>query len=152
MPLRLVVDDLRGLEIAALLEEHLAEMRAVTPLKSKHALDLDALRRPEITFWTAWDGPRLAGCGALKDLGGEGELKSMRTAPAFRRRGVAKALLEHAIAESRRRGYARLSLETGSFAFFAPARALYAAFGFVPCGPFGDYRDDPNSSFMTLAL
>lgn len=144
------VDDLAGPEIRALLEEHLADMRAISPPESVHALDLDGLRRPEITFWTAWSGNALLGCGALKELSPDhGEVKSMRTARAHRRSGVARAMLAHIVAEARRRGYERLSLETGSMAEFAPARALYERFGFGYCGPFAGYVDDPNSVFMT---
>lgn len=144
------VDDLAGPEIRALLEEHLADMRAISPPESVHALDLDGLRRPEITFWTAWSGNALLGCGALKELSPDhGEVKSMRTARAHRRGGVARAMLAHIVAEARRRGYERLSLETGSMAEFAPARALYERFGFGYCGPFAGYVDDPNSVFMT---
>lgn len=144
-------DDLRGPEIRALLEEHLREMRSISPPGSVHALDLDGLRRPEVTFWTAWKGGDLLGCVALKELdAAHGEIKSMRTARAHRRRGVAAAMLRHVLAEAARRGYARLSLETGSMAAFEPARRLYASHGFRPCGPFADYTDDPNSVFMTL--
>lgn len=144
------VDDLAGTEIRGLLEEHLADMRAISPPESVHALDLDGLRRPEITFWTAWSGAALLGCGALKELSPDhGEVKSMRTARAHRRGGVARAMLAHIVAEARRRGYERLSLETGSMAEFAPARALYERFGFGYCGPFAGYVDDPNSVFMT---
>lgn len=144
------VDDLAGPEIRALLEEHLADMRAISPPESVHALDLDGLRRPEITFWTAWSGAALLGCGALKELSPDhGEVKSMRTARAHRRSGVARAMLAHIVAAARRRGYQRLSLETGSMAEFAPARALYERFGFGYCGPFAGYVDDPNSVFMT---
>ena len=147
------VDDLRGPEIAALLEEHLADMRRISPPESVHALDLEGLRRPEITFWTVWEGGQLLGCGALKELGRtHGEIKSMRTARAHRRKGVAAAVLAHLVTEARRRGYVRLSLETGSMPEFEPARRMYANFGFEPCGPFADYGPDPNSTFMTLAL
>jgi putative acetyltransferase len=118
-----------------------------------HALDLEALRAPEITFWTLWDGSHLLGCGALKELDPlHGEIKSMHTAEARRRTGVGARILTHIIDEARRRGYRRLSLETGSPAAFAPARALYARFGFVICGPFGNYRKDPYSICMTLDL
>ncbi len=147
------LDDLRGPEIRALLEEHLASMHALSPPGSVHALDLDRLRVPEIRFFTLWDGAVLLGCGAWKRLGARhGELKSMRTAEAHRGRGVARRLLEHLIADARAHGIARLSLETGSMAAFAPARRLYAAFGFVDCGPFDGYVLDPNSTFMTRAL
>ena len=151
MDLRL--DDLRHPTVIALLQEHLDWMHRISPPESVHALDLDALRRPDITFWTLWDGEALAGCGALRELAqGQGEVKSMRTAQTHLRRGVAARMLEHILAEARRRGYARLSLETGSMDYFAPARALYARAGFRPCGPFGDYVDDPNSVFMTRTL
>ncbi len=124
-----------------------------SPPESIHALALDQLRRPEITFWTAWSGAELLGCAALKQLdAAHGEIKSMRTARAHRRAGVARRLLEHLIGEARRRGYRRLSLETGSMAAFAPAHALYAGFGFVRCAPFADYVEDPNSVFMTREL
>lgn len=125
-------------------------MRAISPPESVHALDLDGLRRPEITFWTAWSGAALLGCGALKELSPDhGEVKSMRTARAHRRSGVARAMLAHIVAAARRRGYQRLSLETGSMAEFAPARSLYERFGFRYCEPFAGYVDDPNSVFMT---
>lgn len=146
-------DDLRGPEVRALLEEHLRNMRAISPPGSVHALDLDGLRRPGITCWTAWDGGELLGCGALRELDrAHGEIKSMRTAAAHRRKGVGAAMLRHILAVAQRRGYTRLSLETGSMAEFEPARRLYASFGFVPCGPFADYGPDPNSAFMTLEL
>jgi putative acetyltransferase len=151
--LRIRRDDLTGPEIRALLEEHLANMRRISPPESVHALDLDGLRRPEITFWTAWVGDALVGCGALKELSPQhGEVKSMRTASASRRTGVGRAVLETILAEARARGYTRLSLETGSQAAFEPARQLYARAGFEFCAPFADYDDDPNSVFMTLPL
>ena len=151
MDLRL--DDLRHPAVIALLQEHLDWMHRISPPESVHALDLDALRRPDISFWTLWDGEALAGCGALRELAqGQGEVKSMRTAQTHLRRGVAARMLDHILAEARRRGYARLSLETGSMDYFAPARALYARAGFRVCGPFGDYVDDPNSVFMTRTL
>lgn len=147
------VDDLSGPEIAALLTEHLKDMNAVSPPESKHALDLGGLREPEITFWTLWEGDKLAGCGALKELDAQhGEIKSMRTAADFRRRGVAATLLHHVLDEAQRRGYHRLSLETGSMNYFEPARRLYTRFGFANCGPFASYREDPNSIFMTKII
>lgn len=146
-------DDLSGPEIRALLEEHLRNMREISPPESVHALDLDKLRRPDITFWTAWDGADLVACGALRELTpAHGEIKSMRTALAHRRRGAARAMLEHIIRVARSRDYERLSLETGSMAAFAPARTLYASFGFTPCAPFADYVEDPNSAFLTMRL
>jgi putative acetyltransferase len=147
------VDDLRGAQIIRLLEEHLRNMHEITPAESVHALDLSGLRRPEVTMWSAWEGAELLGCGALKQLDLEqGELKSMRTARAHLRRGVASGILRVMLAEAKRRDYRRLSLETGSMAAFEPARSLYSRFGFQPCGPFADYTDDPNSYFMTLEL
>ena len=147
---------LGGLEtpqVATLLGEHLEEMRRYSPPESVHALDLERLRTPDLTFWSLWDGAEVLGCAALRELDAtHGELKSMRTAAAHRRRGVAAALLDHVVAEARRRGYRRLSLETGSPAEFAPARAMYAAYGFTSCGPFGPYLDDEFSVFMTLDL
>lgn len=146
-------DDLSGPEVRALLETHLRGMAEHSPPESVHALDLDGLRRPEITFWAAWQGSELLGCGALKQLGPrDGEVKSMRTAQAHQRRGVARVMVKHLIAEARARGYTRLWLETGSMAAFEPARQLYASVGFIFCEPFGDYRLDPNSVFMTLSL
>lgn len=146
-------DDLAGEKIAALLREHLENMHEITPPGSVHALDLERLRSPDITFWSVWQGDDLLGCGALKELDTtSGEIKSMRTVQAHRRQGVAAKMLAHILAEAQRRGYSRLYLETGALAEFAPARSLYARYGFEPCGPFADYADDPNSAFMTKKL
>src|SRR5580765_720196 len=124
-----------------------------SPPESVHALDLEALRSNDITFWTAWDGEGLLGCGALKELDPDhGEIKSMRTVAAHLRKGVARALLDHILGEAKRRGYSRVSLETGSAAAFAPAQKLYAGFGFTYCGPFADYVEDPYSVFMTRQI
>ena len=151
--MRIEINDLTGREIAELLQEHIDEMRSVSPPESKHALDLDGLRRPEITLWGVWDGTVLVGCGALKELeAGHGEVKSMRTSAAYQQKGVASMVLQHLIDEAKRRGYGRLSLETGSMPFFEPARRLYAKFGFEACAPFGNYRADPNSVFLTKVL
>ena len=140
-------------QVVALLREHLAGMAELSPPESIHALDLDGLRRPDITFWGAWRGDDLLGCGALKALdAAHGEVKSMRTAATQRRTGIGSAMLRHIVGEARQRGYRRLSLETGSMQGFTPARRLYARAGFVDCAPFADYTDDPNSVFMTLAL
>ena len=147
------VDDLRGPEIAQLLRTHLANARRWSPPESIHALDLGGLRAPQVTFWTAWEGATLLGCGALKELDRlHGEIKSMHTAEEFRGRGVATHLLAHIIGEARQRCYQRLSLENGSMEAYAPARALYARFGFVRTGPFDSYAEDPNCFFMTLDL
>jgi putative acetyltransferase len=152
--MRIVVDDLSGPAIAAFLTEHIEEMRSITPLESKHALDLDGLRRPEITFWSVLDGDdAVVGCGAVKALdASHAELKSMRTAQARKRSGIASLLLEHILAEATRMGFARISLETGSADFFRPARSLYEKYGFDYCEPFADYRLDPHSVFMTRTL
>ena len=147
------IDDLRGPEIATLLQEHLNDMRAWSPACSVHALDLDKLRNIDITFWTVWDGNILLGCGAVRQLDARhGEIKSMRTAVAHRGRGVAAAVLAHMLQTAGQRGYERLSLETGSQPQFAPAHALYTGFGFTECAAFGDYKPDPNSTFMTRSL
>jgi putative acetyltransferase len=146
-------DDLTRQPVRELIAEHLADMYATSPAESVHALDDAGLREAGVTFWTSWSGGTLLGCAALKELSpSEGEIKAMRTRPEARGRGVAANMLEFLIEESRRRGYRRISLETGSQDFFAPARRLYARHGFVPCPPFADYVSDPNSVFMTLHL
>ncbi|WP_082209726.1 GNAT family N-acetyltransferase [Fischerella sp. PCC 9605] len=146
-------DDLTGKKIADFLREHLEEMYEITPPESVHALDLEALRSPDITFWSAWEGSELLGCGALKELDSRsGEVKSMRTAKAHRRRGVASKILEHIITQAERRAYDCLNLETGALPEFAPARALYIRYGFEYRGPFAEYIDDPNSVFMMKKL
>jgi putative acetyltransferase len=151
--MRIEVDDLSRPAVHDLLREHLANMYEVSPPKSVHALDLAKLRAPDITFWTIWDDSILLGCGALRELTPtHGEIKSMRTPKALRRRGAGRAILAHIIAEARRRGYRRLSLETGSQDFFQVAQRLYESVGFTYCGPFADYKPDPNSVFMTLEL
>lgn len=150
-PVEIRLDSVDTPDVARLLQEHLEEMHRLSPPGSVHALDLRALREPAITLWSAWKGADLLGCGALKELGPEhGEIKSMRTSSAHVRTGVASALLRHILEEAGRRGYRRISLETGSDDAFAPARALYARFGFLECGPFGTYVEDPHSTFMTL--
>lgn len=146
-------DDLTGRKVAELLEEHLENMKEITPPESVHALDLKALRSPDITFWTAWENDELLGCGALKELDlSSGEVKSMRTAKAHRRKRVASKILEHIIKEAKRRGYNCLNWETGASPEFAPARALYALYGFEYRSHFAGYIDDPNSVFMTKKL
>lgn len=146
-------DDLTGPEVVALLAEHLDEMHSHTPLESVHALDVDGLRADGVTFWSAWSGDVLAGCGALKRLDqAHAEIKSMRTVEAFRGQGVASALLLHLVDEARSRGYRRLSLETGSNPPFEAARRLYERHGFAYTSPFGDYEPDPWSVFMSLDL
>ncbi len=153
MTFRIAVDDLTGPAIAALLQEHIDQMRAITPPESKHALDLDSLRAPGITLWSAHDDGHLVGCAALKHLDPtSAEIKSMRTATTAQRRGVAAALLTHLIGEARHRHYRRLYLETGAADFFHPARTLYERFGFRPCPPFADYRPDPHSVHLALTL
>ena len=158
--LHIRLDDLSDPRIAVFLEEHLQDMRATSPPESVHALDLSKLRDPSVHFFSAWlpakngthDGT-LVGTGAIKRLDAQhAELKSMRTAAAFRGQGIAKAILLHIVEYSRALGFQRLSLETGTQPFFAPAHSLYLAHGFIPCGPFGTYTLDPHSRFLTLAL
>jgi len=153
LPCGFQIDDLSGPEIRELLEEHLASMYLHSPPESVHALPIAGLRKPEITFWTAWENGELLGCGALKELNAQhAEIKSMRTSARHLRKGVATALVDYIVDSARRRGYRRLSLETGSMEAFEPARQLYASFGFADCGPFADYVEDPNSVFMTKDL
>lgn len=147
------IDDLQGSAIQALLQVHLDAMYEHSPPESVHALDLEALRHPSITFWTAWDGDELLGCGALKQHNADhAELKSMRTASSHVRKGVARAILRHIESAARAKGIQRISLETGTPAPFVAAQHLYASEGFVECGPFADYVLDPYSLFMTKAL
>lgn len=151
--MRIVDGDLSDPRVIALLAFHVRTARAATAQGSAHALDIEGLRAPGLRFWALWEDETLLAIGALKDLGdGHGEVKSMHVALAARRRGVGSAMLDHLIAAARADGWTRLSLETGSWAYFEPARTLYRRHGFVECGPFGDYREDPNSVFMSLAL
>jgi putative acetyltransferase len=151
--MRIEIDNLERPQVIALLEEHLQDMYATSPPESVHALDVSKLKLPSITFWTGWDGEQLLGCVAMSQLeDGHAELKSMRTTPSARKQGVASRLLNHVIEQAKHQGMQRLSLETGSMAFFEPAHRLYEKHGFEYCEPFGDYQPDPNSRFMTLAL
>ncbi|MBK8738502.1 MAG: GNAT family N-acetyltransferase [Betaproteobacteria bacterium] len=148
--MRIELDDLSRPAVHALLSEHLANMYELSPADKVFALDLAGLRAADITFWTVWDDGVLLGCGALKELSAtHGEVKSMRTPRALRRRGAGRKVLAHIIDVAMERGYAILSLETGSHPAFLPAQKLYQAFGFEYCGPFGSYRADPNSVFMS---
>jgi putative acetyltransferase len=147
------VDDLTGPEIAALLDEHMESMHTHSPPESVHALPIEKLRERDVTFWSVWENGELLGCGALKQLDPQhGEVKSMRTVSKHLRKGVGRAVLDHIITEAKRRGYQRLSLETGSMAAFEPARMLYQRAGFIYCEPFGEYVEDSNSVFMTMQL
>ena len=151
--MKIEIDDLHGLEIAALLEAHLRLMRSQSPACSVHALDLNKLRVPEITFWSAWVDGELLGCVALKDLqASHGEIKSMHTTRSARGKGVAAQMLTHLEKHARSSGLLRLSLETGSQDAFIPARSLYAKYGYRLCEPFADYTVDPNSTFMSKKL
>ena len=144
------LDDSR---VQKLLAHHFTSARAETALGSAHALDLSGLKSPDIHFWSAWDGEAVIGIGALKRLSeSHGEIKSMHTEQAYIQKGVGAAMLRHIIAEARKMGLLRLSLETGSWPYFVPARELYSRHGFVECPPFGSYLADPNSVFMTLEL
>ncbi len=146
-------DDLSGAEVQALLREHMAGMMLHSPPESVHALPLEGLRKPEITFWSVWRGKDLCGCGALKELdSAHGEVKSMRTRPSFLRQGVGQGVLSTILQEAKSRGYRRLSLETGSTDAFKPAQALYLRNDFAVCGPFGDYSLDPFSVYMTKII
>lgn len=150
---RILQDDLTGADIAELLCLHLDQMRSWSPPESVHALPIARLRQADVTFYAAWDGQRLAACGAIKQLDDHhGELKSMRAAPAYRGRGAGKAMLLHLLAVARDRGYARVSLETGKPDMCLPARRLYESFGFAKCPPFVDYVEDQFSLCMTLEL
>jgi len=147
------IDDLSDPKIGDFLEEHIEDMKSVSPPESKHALDLDDLKMPDVTFWSAWEKDILVGCGALKELdSSHAEIKSMRISSELRGRGIASKLLSHILSEASLKGYLRLSLETGSMSFFDPARKLYEKFGFTYCEPFANYKKDPNSVFMCLEL
>ncbi|KFN03306.1 GNAT family N-acetyltransferase [Bacillus clarus] len=147
------IDDLTNSDVKNLLMDHLQSMALHSPPESRHALDLEGLRKPEITFWSAWEGSSLVGCCALKELDLQhGEIKSMKTSSLHVRKGVAKRLLQHIMKEAKHRGYKRLSLETGSMDAFKPARKLYISMGFQYCNPFSQYKEDPNSVFMTIEL
>lgn len=153
LPLTFRRDDLSGEPTRALIARHLAAMRANSPPESVHALDIDKLCAPDVTLWSVWVGEEIAGCGALKRLDTRrGEIKSMRVADVFLGRGVGRALLQHLIAEARAMSFETLWLETGSGAAFVPALQLYESAGFVRCGPFNGYTDDPFSVFMTRAV
>ena len=150
---RIAEDDLTGPEVAALLQLHLDEMHQWSPPESVHAMPIERLRAPDVTFYAAWHGDTLAACGALKQLDpAHGELKSMRAHPDYRGRGAGKAMLAHLLAVARARGYTRVSLETGPHEPFLPARRLYENHGFTECPPFGDYRADGFSICMTREL
>lgn len=157
MPLNIRLGDLRDPRIATFLQAHLEDMHRVSPPESVHALDLDALRQPEIQFWSGWwsdaDEGVLVASAALKRLSAtQGELKSMRTDAAWRGRGIGSAMLSQMIKKARAMGWQQLSLETGTQAFFEPACALYLRHGFEDCLPFADYQVDPCSRYMTLRL
>ena len=149
----IIEDDLTGPEIAALLRLHLDEMHQWSPPESVHAMPIDRLRQPDVTFFAAWDGARLAACGAIKHLAADhGELKSMRAHPDYRGRGAGKVILLHLLDEAAKRGYRRVSLETGRPDPFLPARRLYESHGFAECPPFADYTEDAFSICMTKTL
>lgn len=151
--MRIEIDDLTHPQVLSLLNEHLTNMFELSPPEQVFALDVTKLRAPDITFWSVWDGDALLGCGALKELSAtQGEVKSMRTPKALRRRGAGRAVLAHIVQVARQRGYRTLSLETGSHPAFLPAQKLYETNGFAYCGPFGNYRENANSVFMSLNL
>jgi len=151
--IRITPGDLSDPRVVELVRIHLTSARAQTAPGSAHALNLDGLRAPDVSVWTMWDEDTLVGVGALKRLSPDhGEVKSMHTASSARRRGLGSAMLRHIIAAAQAGGLKRLSLETGSWDYFRPARELYARHGFVECPPFADYKPDPNSVFMSLDL
>ena len=146
-------DELTKPEVQAILAEHIRDMYATSPPDSVHTLDFEALRQPNIAFWVCWDGVIPAGCIALKEHAHDwGEIKSMRTADAYRGKGVGKLLLQHVIDYAQQQSFRRLCLETSAEPFFMPAREIYRRFGFVERGPFGSYTADPNSVFMEKQL
>ncbi|MGC3957702.1 MAG: GNAT family N-acetyltransferase [Verrucomicrobiota bacterium] len=151
--MKIIAGGLDDSRVQELLTYHFTSARAETACGSTHALDLSGLKSPDINFWSAWDGEVVIGIGALKRLSeSHGELKSMHTAQSHRRKGIGSAMVRHIIGEARKMGLSRLSLETGSRPYFAPARELYSRHGFIECSPFGNYAADPNSVFMTLEL
>jgi len=151
--MRIEVDDLSSADVVDLLSEHLKDMESTSPPESRHALDLNELKDPSITFWCVRYDDLLAGCGALKFLTKtHAEIKSMRTSSKYTREGVGSKLLEFMISYAEGKGYKRLSLETGSMEYFKPARGLYSKYGFRECPPFSSYKKDPNSVFMTLSI
>jgi putative acetyltransferase len=151
--MRIIQGDLSDQRVVNLLRVHTTRARAETARGSAHALDLAALRSPDISFWTIWDEQTLLGFGALKRLTDDhGEIKSMHVAEAMRGKGAGSAILLHIIATARTRGMTRLSLETGSWEYFRPAREFYKRHGFSECPPFADYVPDRNSVFMSLDL
>jgi putative acetyltransferase len=151
--LRIEIDDVSRPQVLALLEEHLRNMYELSPPEEVFAFDAGKLKASDVSFWTAWDGDVLLGCAALKELSSaEGEIKSMRTPKSIRRAGAGRALLNHIIAVARSRAYRTLYLETGRHPAFLAAQTLYGSAGFKPCGPFGSYRENGNSVFMSLAL
>jgi putative acetyltransferase len=151
--LRIELDDLSRAAVLGLLEEHLRDMYELSPPDKVFAFDASKLKAPGVTFWTAWNGEALLGCAALKEISAtQGEIKSMRTPKALRKTGAGRALLNHIIEVARSRGYRALYLETGCHPAFLPAQTLYRSAGFAACGPFGSYRENGNSVFMSLRL
>ena len=151
--MRIEIDDVTRPEVLALLEEHLTNMHELSPPEQVFALDASRLRTPGVVFWTAWRDGTLLGCAALKELSlTQGEVKSMRTPASLRRHGAGRALLNHIVQVSRERGYHELFLETGRHPAFVPAQTLYRSVGFRECGPFGSYKENGNSVFMSLQL
>ncbi len=151
--MKIMLDDLKGVEIKEFLKDHLLEVSRYLPPESIHVIDIASLQKPNITFWSIWDEANIVGCGALKELDPKhAEIKSMRIASTHRKKGVASRLLKHIINEARKRNYAQISVETGSMDAFFPARRLYMKHGFQDSEPFGEYIEDPNSIFMTMYL
>lgn len=147
------VDDLTNSAVIQLLGEHLKSMNQQSPPESKHALDLEGLKKPEITFWSAWENNELLGFGALHEIDPRhGEIKSLKTSSSHLKKGVAFKIVHYIIEEAKRRGYKRVSLETGPVESFGPAINLYKKIGFEFCEPFGNYKKSDFNFFMTLSL
>lgn len=150
---RIVEDDLTGADVVGLLALHLEEMHRLSPPCKVHAMPVERLREPDVTFYSAWDGDNLAAVGALREMDAtRGELKSMRATPGYRGKGAGEAILLHLIGEARRRGYSWLGLETGRPAAYLPAQNLYRKHGFADCEDFGDYLGDEFSMCMSRTL
>ncbi|MEA3322500.1 MAG: GNAT family N-acetyltransferase [Bacillota bacterium] len=151
--MKIKIDDVTHPTVIAFVEEHMRNLNLLSPPESNHYLDLEALRKPDVTFWSVWEGEEVIGCGALKELNAmSGEVKSMRTSSSHLRKGIGRQILQSIIDKAHERGYQNLYLETGSMEAFYPAQKLYKSFGFNYCQPFADYVEDPNCVFMRKIL
>ncbi|WP_404428474.1 GNAT family N-acetyltransferase [Sutcliffiella horikoshii] len=151
--MKIKIDNVTHPAVITFVEEHMRNLNLLSPPESNHYLDLDALRKPDVTFWSVWEGTEVVGCGALKELDAKsGEVKSMRTSSLHLRKGIGAQILQSIIQTGKERGYQNLYLETGSMEAFFPAQELYKSFGFEYCEPFADYEEDPNCVFMMKKL